>query len=219
MAKKAAKKNKTGKVDGRSKAARAVKAKTGNGGNGRDLHLGDNGGNQEAIRASFLQHRSRWASALAKVKVAEKDLKDVVGDLKSEGFTKKQMQIADMLVASPKKEAKVVGEVKDRLQVARWIGHAMGKRIDLNQLDLFGPDVPAGDPVQAAYDHGEKAGLAGETANVPGQYSANDLSQAWLSGHHKGQSTVQKGIKPLEEKADNVVQPAAGWGASKAVPT
>ncbi len=214
---KRAKKTKTGKVDGRSKAARAARSAkpTGAGGNGRDLHLGDNGGNAEAVRANFLQHRNLWNNAVAKLKVAEKALKEVVGDLKSDGFTKKQMQIADMLVASPKKEAKVVGEVKDRLQVARWIGHAMGKRIDLNQLDLFGPDAPAGDPVQAAYEAGEKSGLAGETANVPGQYSANDLSQAWLSGHHQGQSTLQKGIKPLEEKPDTVVR-TDGWGASKA---
>ena len=56
--------------------------------------------------------------------------------------------------------------------------------------------------------------MEGVTANVPGQYSAAELSQAWLSGHHKGQSTLQKGIKPLEEKTDNGI--AAGWGASKA---
>ncbi len=216
MAKAATKKNKSGKVDGRSKAARAAKAKTGSGGNGRDLHLSDNGGNQEAIQASFLQHRNLWNNAIAKLKVAEKALKEVVADAKAEGFLKLHFQIADALTAGPKKEAKVVGEVKNRLQVARWIGHAMGKRIDLNQLDLFAPDKPAGDPVQAAYEDGERAGLGGVTANVPGQYSANELSQAWLSGHHKGQSTLHKGIKPLEEKTDSVVGPAAGWGASKA---
>src|SRR5882672_26443 len=221
MAKKAkAKMNKDGKIDGRSKAARAAKsaAATGTGGNGRDLHLGDNGGNQEAIRASFLQNNKRVISVEAEWAIVDKKRREVYADAKSDGFHKKQFQIAAALVASPKKEAKVVGEVKDRLQVARWIGHAMGKRIDLNQLDLFAPDKPAGDPVQAAYEDGERAGLEGVTANGPGQYSAAELAQAWLSGHHKGQDTLHKGIKPLEEKTDNgnVVDPAAGWGASKA---
>ena len=216
MAKKTkAKTNKSGKIDGRSKAARAAKAKAGSGGNGRDLHLSDNGGNQEAIQTSFLQHRSLWISAQAKLKVAEKAVKEIVADAKAEGFLKLHFQIADMLTGSAKHEAKVVTAVKNRLQVARWIGHAMGKRIDINQLDLFS-DKPAGDPVQAAYEDGERAGLEGKTGDVPGQYSANDLSQAWLSGHHKGQATLQKGIKPLEEKIDNIVGPAAGWGASKA---
>jgi hypothetical protein len=225
MVKKAkAKTNKSGKIDGRSKAARAAKA--GAGGNGRDLHLADNGGNDEAMQASFLQHRNLWNNALAKLKVAEKALKEVVADAKAEGFLKLHFQIADMLAAGPKKEAKVVAAVKHRIEVAKWIGHAMGKRINLNQLDLFGPDAPAGDPVQAAYEHGEKAGLDGETANVPGQYSANDLSQAWLSGHHRGQATIQKGIKPLEtagqrhekgaeDRPDADAAPTAGWGASK----
>lgn len=227
MAKKTkAKTNKSGKVDGRSKAARAARSAkpTGAGGNGRDLHLADNGGNQEAIQASFLQHRNRWISAQAKLKIADKALKDVVADAKSEGFLKLHFQIADMLAGGPKKEAKVVTAVKHRLEVARWIGHSMGKRIDLNQLDLFGdaPDKPADDPVEAAYNDGEQAGLGGNKMEVPGQFSANDLSQAWMSGWHKGQDAMtRKGIKPLEENTDNgnVVGPAAGWGASKAAAT
>ncbi len=184
--------------------------------------MADNGGNQEAIQASFLQHRNLWISAQAKLKVAEKALKEVVADAKSEGFLKLHFQIADALTAGPKKEAKVVGEVKNRIQVAKWIGHAMGKRVDINQLDLFGdaPDKPAGDPLLAAYEDGEQAGLGGNKMEVPGQYSANDLSQAWMSGWHKGQDAMtKKGIKPLEEKTDNVVDPAAGWGASKAAAT
>jgi len=217
MAKKAkAKTNKSGKIDGRSKAARAARSAkaTGIGGNGRDLHLADNGGNQEAIQASFLQHRNLWISAQAKLKVAEKALKEVVADAKSEGFLKLHFQIADALTAGPKKEAKVVGEVKNRIQVAKWIGHAMGKRVDLNQLDLFATDKPAGDPIQAAYDDGERTGMEGKRQEVPGQYSSNDLSQAWMSGWHKGQDAMtRKGIKPLEENTDNGTD---GWGASKA---
>src|SRR5258707_10722416 len=58
MAKKAkAKTNKSGKVDGRSKAARAARSAkaTGIGGNGRDLHLADNDGENTQILAMFLK--------------------------------------------------------------------------------------------------------------------------------------------------------------------
>src|SRR6266853_6996503 len=115
MAKKAkAKTNKPGKIDGRSKAARAAKA--GAGGNGRDLHLGDNGGNQEAIQASFLQNWNRVKSVEAQCAIADKKRREVYADAKSDGFHKKKFQIATMLTSGANKEAKVVGEVKDRLQ-------------------------------------------------------------------------------------------------------
>jgi len=219
MAKKAkAKTNKSGKVDGRSKAARAARSAkaTGIGGNGRDLHLADNGGNQEAIQASFLQNWKRVKSVEAEWAIVDKKRREVYADAKTDGFHKKKFQIATMLTSGANKEAKVVGEVKDRLQVARWIGHAMGKKINLAQLDLFS-DKPAGDPIQAAYDDGERTGMEGKRQEVPGQFSSNDLSQAWMSGWHKGQDAMtRKGIKPLEENTDNVTSPAAGWGASKA---
>src|SRR5437899_3958958 len=171
MTKKAkAKTNKSGKIDGRSKEARAARSAkaTGTGGNGRDLHLGDNGGNQEAIQASFLQNWKRVKSVEAEWAIIDKKRREVYADAKSDGFPKKQFQIAAMLVASPKKEAKVVGEVKDRLQVARWIGHDMGKRIDLNQLELLGPDKPARVPVQAAYETRESDGQECVSTNVQG---------------------------------------------------
>src|SRR5712664_1916217 len=171
MAKKAkakTKTNKSGKIDGRSKEARAAKSakSTGTGGNGRDLHLVDNGGNQEAIQASFLQNDRRVVAVEAQCAIADKKRREVYADAKTDGFHKKQFQIAAMLRAGPKKEAKVIGEVKDRLQVARWIGHAMGKKIDIAQMDLFS-DAPAGDPLQAAYEDGERAGLGGNKMEVP----------------------------------------------------
>lgn len=206
-----AKKTRSGKPDGRSKAARAAKAKAGAGGNGRDLHLADNGGNEEAIRAGFLSHRSRWISALARVKVAEKELKDAVADAKSDGYHKKMFVIADMLTASPKKEAKVVGEVKDRIQVARWIGHAMGKRIDPNQLDMFA-DVSEDDPEEAAYQDGRRVAMEGGNAAPPQRYGSGPVEQRWLVGYHEAQAKMVKdGIKPTEKTDD---KPAAGWGSS-----
>lgn len=196
MAKSAKSKDGTEKIDGRSKAARAAKAAAGTGGNGRDLHLGDNADNADAVRTSFLQLRRQWTAAIDDVKDAKDALKEIIGALKSEGFTERQMKIAAAMDASPQKAAKIAGEIKDRLQVARWIGHSMGKKIDLKQFDLF-DDKPTGDPVQAAYEDGERAGLEGQTGNPPSQYSAADLSQAWLAGHHKGQDANMKGIKPL----------------------
>src|SRR5258708_6412599 len=111
MAKKAkAKMNKSGKIDGRSKTARAATSaqSTGSGGNGRDLHLADNGGNQEAIQASFLQNDRRIIAVEAECAKADKKRREVYADAKTDGFHKKQFQIAAMLRAGPKKEARVV---------------------------------------------------------------------------------------------------------------
>lgn len=185
----------------------------------------------DAVRASFLQHRGLWASAMAKMKVAEKHLKDVVAAAKSDGFLKKEFQIADALTASPKKEAKIVGEVTTRLRVARWIGHALGK-----QLDLFeNPDAIASarPPADAAFDDGKQAALEGRTATPPDHFAAQELSQRWLAGYHEAQEgMVKAGIKPLEESPatdppwtesnigdPEAGKPAAGWGSSRVLQT
>src|SRR5258706_4318434 len=73
MAKKAkAKTNKSGKIDGRSKAARAARSAkaTGIGGNGRDLHLADNGGSHATIYRRLLPHRNPVRTALASSRIS-----------------------------------------------------------------------------------------------------------------------------------------------------
>lgn len=226
-AKPAAAKNgatKTGKVDGRSKAAREAKKAAANGSNGH------NNGGADAIQASFLQHRNLWISAQAQLKVAEKRLKDMVAAAKADGFLKKEFQVADLLAGSPKQEAKVTSDVTMKLRVARWIGHSMGK-----QLDLFenpAAIVAATPPGQAAYEDGKQAAMEGKTGTPPGQFSGQELAQKWMDGYHAGQELVVKsGIKPLETapstQADEPLwdgdgrsleeddEPAAGWGQSR----
>jgi hypothetical protein len=208
MAKAAAKKT-TRKVKG-PKSTSAKKA-AGKGGNGRALGKGDNGGSAEAIAAGFHQFRGQWNQIQAKLKAANKELRDMIAEAKNAGYQKQEFAIADMLSAGPKKEAKIIAAVETRLRVARWMGHAMGK-----QMDLFADFAKekAADPQDAAYEAGQQAAREGQKAEVPGQYSSQELSQAWLSGYHVEQERIVKaGIKPLEAKPDDA--PPAGWGPSK----
>jgi hypothetical protein len=193
-------------------------------------HNGDRS-SENAIQANFISHRSLWNKAQASLKVAEKNLRDMVAAAKADGFQKKEFQIADALVGSPKKEAKIVGEVTTRLRVARWIGHAMGK-----QYDLFeNPAVVVVSSAESAYEDGRLVGLAAGAGTPPPQFAGAELSQRWMAGFHDAtEQRVKSGIKPLEDSdKGNVVPiktdgsksgdepwegadaPPAGWGPSK----
>jgi ribosome modulation factor len=155
---------------------------------------------EDQIRQGFIHHRQAWNVMTAKQKALDKQWTDTKAALKSDGYKVIQMQIADDLAGSPKAEAKVHAAVKDRLQVARWIGHPMGKNLD--QFDLFAqPDrTPA---VDRAHDQGKQAAMEGKRASPPYDPSVPQ-HQEWLKGFHSVQDArVRDGIKPVE---------AAGWG-------
>lgn len=173
----------------------------------------------EAQKARFLQHRTAWIGWQAKLKVVEKIESDVKAALKADGFTVKQFQIADALTGSPKQVAKVQAEVRDRLQVAMWMNHPMGRQLDLfDNPQEFAPPPPS---EEAAFEDGKQAAMEGKTGTPPSQFSAGDLAQSWIAGYHVGQEErVKAGIKPLDEKSDepwaggDQGAPAAGWGKS-----
>src|ERR1700685_3362868 len=140
-------------------------------------------------QASFLQHRESWNQVQAKVKVAKKLEADVVAALKSDGFTKKQMEIADSL-ATTKGEAKITAEVGERLQVARWIGHSLGA-----QMDLFGePDrTPS---VEIAYEEGRRASMTNQKRKPDNHYSPDtEQYRAWFAGYDSHQRELVGGMK------------------------
>lgn len=112
---------------------------------------------------------------------------EVKAALREDGFTVKLFDIADAL-GTVKGEARVVGEVKDRLQVARWMGHAMG-----NQLDLFEePDRTPSDDV--AYDQGKMASMENRAAKPPHDPSTSQY-KAYMAGFHDHQRQLAGGIK------------------------
>jgi len=141
----------------------------------------------DEVRQLFLTHRQGWIRYQAKLKTLEAEAKDLKAAIRSDGFTIKQMKIADQL-ADLKGEAKVKSEVEDRLQVARWIGHPLGA-----QLDLFAePDrVPAED---VAYDEGKMTSMQGHTAK-PRYSPETPQYRAFMAGYHDHQRELAGGLK------------------------
>lgn len=138
-------------------------------------------------RQLFLSHRTSWNGWKAKLAVVEKIERDVKAALKADGFTVKQMQIADQLL-SVKGEAKVTGEVEDRLKVALWTGHPMGA-----QLDLFRqPDrTPSTD---RAYDAGKMCSMENKPAKPPYDPSTPQYER-FMAGYHDHQRELVGGLK------------------------
>ena len=138
-------------------------------------------------RELFLSHRTTWNAWQAKLKAVEAIGIDVKAALKADGFTVKQMQIADDL-ATVKGEARVVGEVTDRLKVARWIGHAMGA-----QLDLF--EQPDRTPiVDRAYDEGKQASMENKPRSPP-HAPGTAAYDAWMNGYSDHQEELASKFK------------------------
>jgi hypothetical protein len=156
----------------------------------------------DEIQKGFLQHRQEWNRWMAKAKVLGKLEKEVKANLKSDGYTVKQMQIADQLLGSPQAEAKVQGEVTDRLQVAQWVGHPMGA-----QMDLFAqPDrTPAVDRARAA---GKIASMEDKPRKPP-HSPETEQAAAWYAGYDAHQHDLHKGFKKTKPDGNGSKEPAA----------
>jgi hypothetical protein len=142
-------------------------------------------------QALFLQHRTSWNEGQAKLKAAEKIVADVVAALKADGFTKKQMQIADSL-GSLKGEVKIEAEVADRLKVARWIGHKLGAQMDLFEQ----PDrTPA---VDIAYGEGKRASMTNKPAR-PDYAPSSPQYASYMAGYHDHQRELAGGLRAPED--------------------
>jgi hypothetical protein len=140
-------------------------------------------------RKLFLHHRTKWNELQAKQAVVDKIAIDVKAALKKDGFTVKEMQIADAL-GDLKGEARIQDDVKTRLQVARWMGHPLGA-----QLDLFadGKAAIVGDP----YDLGKMASMEDRPAKPQDHGYAPDSEQhgRYMAGYQDHQRELAGGIK------------------------
>jgi hypothetical protein len=155
--------------------------------------LGDNSGETKPVRTpdeereAFLVHRTTWNNIEAKRATFKRLEAEAKAALKADGFSVKQMKIADDL-ATETGEKKIQGEVKDRLQVARWLGLAMG-----SQLDLF--EEPDRTPiVDRAYDAGKMASMNDKPAKPP-HAPETEAYKAWMSGYHDHQATIVPGAQ------------------------
>jgi hypothetical protein len=140
-------------------------------------------------RKLFLHHYDKWKELQAKQAVVDKIAIDVKAALKKDGFKVKEMEIADNL-GDLKGEAKIQGEVKDRLQVARWIGHPLGA-----QLDLFA-DMKAA-PQAAPYEVGKSDSMGNLPAKPQdrGYAPGTEQHDRYMAGYSDHQRELAGGIK------------------------
>jgi hypothetical protein len=140
-------------------------------------------------RKLFLHHRTKWNELQAKQAVVDKVAIDVKAALKKDGFTVKEMEIADAL-GDLKGEARIQDDVKTRLQVARWLGHPLGA-----QLDLFA-DIKAA-PQSTPYDLGKTASIENRPAKPQDHGFAPDSEQynQYMAGHADHQREIVGGMK------------------------
>lgn len=145
--------------------------------------------NFEAKRESFLQHRKLIENHHAKELAAKALRLKAQKDAKADGFPAKLFVIARDLCGTDKQAAKVKGEVRDRLTVARYLGDPLGE-----QLDLF---VDATKVEQADFRaEGEQASRDNKPARPPYDPGTDAYNQ-WMEGYQAHQSTLMKGFKPL----------------------
>lgn len=158
-------------------------------------------------RELFLQYRTRWIAWQAKVRVLEKDTEvPLKAELKSAGFTVKQFQIADELTAL-KGEKKVTAEVRDRVRVARWIGHPLGKIAA--QLDLFDKPASAVQTVDDAFEVGERESMGNKPRRPPAEYPVGgELYNAYMAGYNAHQGKLAEGFKAPAPRADDAPAPS-----------
>lgn len=149
-------------------------------------------------RASFLHFNQQITGLRAKMNAAKKLLDDAYTEAKAAGFAKKKFEIAASL-GDVKGELKIKSEVRDRLEVARWLGHPLGA-----QMDLF--DEPDRTPiVDRAYEEGKTDSMSGKPRNPAAKYSPDtDAWRAYCAGFDDHQRELHGGFKKLDQRPDEI---------------
>lgn len=134
-------------------------------------------------RELFGRHRTIWNGLTAKQKLLDEQWSRAKADIKADGFKVLHMNIADSLI-NPKGEKRVHAEVRDRLWVARMIGHALGR-----QFDLFeSPDrTPA---VDRAYDEGRTASIENQPRQCTQYHETTEQFREFMRGYNDHQEEL-----------------------------
>lgn len=149
-------------------------------------------------RELFARHRSTWLVLTSQQKLLDEKFSKAKGAIKADGFKVLHMRIADDL-ASPKGEKKVHADVKDRLWVARMIGHALGR-----QMDFF--DQPDRTPaVDRAYQEGRTASIENQPRQCTQYHETTEQFREFMRGYNDHQeelvARVGRGGGELPEEA------------------
>jgi hypothetical protein len=133
------------------------------------------------------------------LKQQQKDLNEEIKDerrrLKSDGFTKVEIDYAIFLRSSSEKDA--LDKRQAQANIARWLGHPVG-----HQADLFGDGIDRTPDIDLAYQVGKNAGILNVECKVPDRWSeASEQGQRWMQGWHDGRELAESpGIKLLTER-------------------
>lgn len=134
-------------------------------------------------RELFGRHRTIWNSLNAKQKLLDEQWSRAKADIKADGFKVLHMNIADSLI-NPKGEKRVHGEVRDRLWVARMIGHALGRQFDLFEA----PDrTPA---IDRAYEEGRTASIENKPRQCTQYHETTEQFREFMRGYNDHQEEL-----------------------------
>ncbi len=106
---------------------------------------------------------------------------------KAEGFKLRIMDEA-VRIHQAEDEEIITQEIKDRVQMAVWMGLPLGSQLGMFDTDHLAPLV------DRARAEGETAGLLGKEAKSEYDEST-DAGQAWLEGWHEGQRLAAEDLK------------------------
>ena len=129
----------------------------------------------------LMDHKRRIKPLIAAAKEAQSDLRDGFELAKSEGITKKMIEMA-ILLETEEGQKKVLGQFQWMIDVDRWSGKAIG-----TQLELFDKQSPK----EAAFEQGRIAALNNEPRRAPTHLSDAN-AQHWMEGHQSGTAQVNK---------------------------
>jgi hypothetical protein len=153
----------------------------------------------------LMDHKRRIKPLLEACKEADSDKRDGFELAKSEGITKKMIEMA-ILLETEEGQKKVLGQFQWMIDVDRWSGKTVG-----TQLELFDKQSPK----EAAFEQGRIAALNNEARRAPTHLSdANQ--QNWMEGWGSGMAQVNKsrndslaGMTKLGEAANAAVDDLA----------
>ncbi len=146
----------------------------------------------EQNRALFLHHLPKIADLKDKAAKATANLRNSYKTAKADGFVKADFDEA-FLIQGAEGEKKKKDAIKRSLQVARWLGCAIGA-----QYDLFDRMTDTGMPAEdQAFEQGKTDSLLGKSANPPYDPSLPQHAK-YLAGFHDATAArVAAGITKL----------------------
>jgi ribosome modulation factor len=143
-------------------------------------------------RALLIQHKGRYAVALAVKKAADADIKNICKKAKAECGDAAVDEIKDAIaVEQPGGREKIEAEIARKYRIARWMGLPVA-----SEPRMF-EEVDRRPSVDIAYDQGKAAGMAGETKKPPYDTSVPQYMR-WMEGWDDGQDIVTSAFKKLE---------------------